>query len=659
MPDWSYQTILRPMLFRLPPESARDLSLWAMGTLARSPVGSLVIDFMGHMRPDPRLGRGRMGLRFPSAVGLGAGIDAVGIATPALARFGFGYLELGPVTARPWRQGLVERWREREEIDAPGTLNNPGAQALADRLGRDGRARVPVFARLAALPGSSDSEIVSDFRDMARVLASRVQALTLMLPPGEGDCTPSFLVEVISAVKSSAPELSLLLVVPADLASVADELWVRSARALGVVGIVIDGGLREDTGRRRFGPESAVPARSLVGRLRALWPEATLIASGGVHRPLDALQLLDAGADFVQIDSGLVYAGPGLPKRINDAVLAWEHGGEPALERRPAPKMTWFWALLMGLGMLIGSLMALGIASTRVVLPYDEQFAGLNRSELAAINPHLLRFMTHDRVSLAGVMTSLGVLYCGLSWFGIRRGLHWAMVSVLTSAFIGFLSFFLFLGFGYLDPLHAFVTVVLLQFLVMAVHADLGTADVPARPSLFNDRTWRLSLWGQLLVIVQATLFVLAGLVISVVGVTRVFVPEDLAFLHTTTEALAHAGPRLIPLVAHDRASLGGMLICSGLGFLMPTLWGYRRGERWLWWTLALAAVPGFLATSVVHLAVGYHDWKHLAPVFLGAVLMSAGLAFSYPYLCWGDTVTDETWARLRSGASNRAAHRV
>jgi hypothetical protein len=137
-----------------------------------------------------------------------------------------------------------------------------------------------------------------------------------------------------------------------------------------------------------------------------------------------------------------------------------------------------------------------------------------------------------------------------------------------------------------------------------------------------------------------------------------VFVPEDLAFMHTTAEALHRAGPRLIPVVAHDRATLGGMLICSGLGFLMPAMWGYRRGEAWLWWTLAIAAVPGFLATSVVHLAVGYHDLKHLAPVFLGSVLMGAGLALSYPYLCGGDPVTDEAWARLRAEALNRAAPR-
>src|SRR5262249_6499447 len=158
-------------------------------------------------------------------------------------------------------------------------------------------------------------------------------------------------------------------------------------------------------------------------------------------------------------------------KRANEALLSLEHSGESLQARgvERLAKMTWFWAFLMGLGMLIGSALALAIAATRVVLPYDEAFVGMTRDHIAAINPRLLGFMTHDRVSLAGVMTTLGVLYCGLSLFGIRRGAHWAAVTVLASASVGFASFFLFLGFGYLDTLHAFVTGVLFQFLLLAI----------------------------------------------------------------------------------------------------------------------------------------------------------------------------------------------
>ena len=218
-----------------------------------------------------------------------------------------------------------------------------------------------------------------------------------------------------------------------------------------------------------------------------------LIASGGVHEPGDALALRHAGADLVQADSGLVYTGPGLPKRINDVLLfettrLENHPSPPAPlpegegrnmptqasppaplpegEKRNNAEMSWFWTFLMGAGMLLGSVMALVIAATRVVLPYDEMFVNMSRDELHNVNPRLLAFMAHDRVSLAGTMVAIGVMYVGLSLFGIRRGLHWAQLSVFVSAFVGFASFFLFLGFEYFDNFHAFVTLALLQLLL-------------------------------------------------------------------------------------------------------------------------------------------------------------------------------------------------
>src|SRR5207245_2934336 len=77
-------------------------------------------------------------------------------------------------------------------------------------------------------------------------------------------------------------------------------------------------------------------------------------------------------------------------------------------------------------------------------------------------------------------------------------------------------------------------------------------------------------------------------------------------FMGTTREVLVTANPRLVPLVAHDRASFGGMLIASGIALLLPSLWGFRQGQRWLWWAFLLAALPAYAAGIGVHFAVGY-----------------------------------------------------
>ena len=237
-------------------------------------------------------------------------------------------------------------------------------------------------------------------------------------------------------------------------------------------------------------------------------------------------------------------------------------------------------------------------------------------------------------MTLAGVMIATGVLYIGLSLFGIRRGLHWAKQAVLISAFTGFLSFFLFLGFGYLDPFHAFVTAALLQLLLFGVHARLGTYTPTERPETRGNSAWRMSLWGQLLLIVHGFALLGAGAVISVIGVTQVFVHADLEFMQTTAATLSSADPRVVPLVAHDRATLGGMLLAAGWLFLLPALWGFRRGSSWLWWSSLIAGVIAYAAAIGVHYAVGYLSVKHLFPAFGGLALMLIGLVLSYPFLC-------------------------
>src|SRR5205807_6624051 len=93
------------------------------------------------------------------------------------------------------------------------------------------------------------------------------------------------------------------------------------------------------------------------------------------------------------------------------------------------------------------------------------------------------------------------------------------------------------------------------------------------------------------------------------------------------------ANPQLLPLVAHDRATFGGMLVACGLGVLLPALWGYRQGARWLWWMFLAAGASGYAAAIGVHLVVGYLNLWHLMPGLTGLIVFVIGLTLSYPYL--------------------------
>lgn len=451
--------------------------------------------------------------------------------------------------------------------------------------------------------------------------------------------------------------VSLWLAIRADLDRDQIAFVVRSALNAGCSGVLVDGRVTDsEVGGWLVGHAAFAPSRLTVIQLRERFGDALSIMAGGVHEPIEALELLDAGASLTLVDAGLVYSGPGLLKRINEAVAFDEQQKRQARrlnttsataalsesqrcdasDSRPAldlTRWTWFWTLLLGLGLLLGGLLALGIASTRVILPYDEVFVGMSRQELNLISPRLLAFMQHDRVTLAGTMLAVAVLYLSLSWHGIRRGSHWAMMTVLVSALTGFGSFFLFLGFGYFDPFHAFVTAVMFQFLLMAWSARLGPVEWTTPPNLREDWTWRLAQWGQLAFVIHAVVLIVAGTVICGVGCTTVFVQEDLEFMDVCPSDLSLANPRLIPLIAHDRASFGGMLISTGVTVLLTSLWGLRQGTRWLWWTLLLSGLPAYGLAIGVHLAVGYTSGWHLVPAYGGLALLMLGLALLWPHV--------------------------
>ncbi len=618
MPDWIYHTLNQPVLFALPARMARDLALGVMGGLAHIGPGRVAIDTLGYMHPDPRLAVEALGLRFASPIGLGATLDPSGRASQAFTRFGFGFIEVGPL-ALVARGDALSAGRDTHARAL--ILPDPGAALAVGRVlggpARRARGSVPILAALAPVT-------MSESPALAAAATGGADALILDPPAGTWDKPLAVWTRMIAdtcAVAGSTP--LLLRVRPANLDP--DLARLDAALASGIAGFVVDA-----TDDQRAGPADLPRALALTRALRARYPGIVLIASGGIGEPADALALFEAGATLIQIDAGMVFGGPGLPKRINEAVLHARVGVGGSLSRGPWPALAWPWLALLGLGMLAGAALTGVIAATRVVLPYDEALTGLTREALAAINPNLLPFMSHDRMSLAGSMLATAILYLALSVEGVRHGERWAYHVVLISAGAGFFTSFYFLGHGYFDPLHAFTSAVLLQFLIAAIRGRMGAWRLRAAPIRRETTAWRAGLWGQLLLIAHGAGLLGAGAYISYVGLTQVFVPEDLHFLATTGEALRNAGAHLVPLIAHDRAALGGMLIAAGLPFMLIPMWGFRAGQAWLWRALLAAGLAGYGVAICVHLQVGYTDPLHLAPALAGLAALLGGLGLSW-----------------------------
>lgn len=643
MPDWSYQTLFKPLLFRLPSRVSRSFTLGAMGGISRLPGGSFVIRTLGHMELSPLLERESAGLRLPSPVGLSGSVDPGGIAQKALAQFGFGFTEVGPVTVSPIRSGkpiVIEQ--SSEAIRYPDLFENDGLDAIAARMERR-EHKLPRLARLLPMPDASPEEALSQLGAMIERLArAGMDGFILDIASGNRDWRDVMAIGEGLAKLTAEAGRPFLLYVPPDLPEERLRELLNLPDACAWQGAVIgdavsaepDGAEAEDITRpsiivRKQGLHISIDQAQRIRKQRGAG--FTIIAGGGVHEPYDALQLMEAGADLILLHSGLVYSGPGLPKRINEAIIY------ETVRRGPQPEpipfwRNWGWMCLLGVGMIIGGLLAWWIGETDVLLAYDLRFLEMSVADIHRVNHHLLHFMSHDRITLAGTMISIGIVYYQLARHGQRYGLHFAKTALMTSCIVGFSSFFLYLGYGYFDPLHAMAAAVLLPMFILSLK---GNADRPSREpvNLRNDRLWRRAMWGQLCFVVLGFALTAGGIAITCVGVTDVFVRSDLAFLGTTPEALRVANPKFLSLIAHDRAGFGGALLCDALAILIIALWGIGEGKRWIWWTLLVGGAPAFYAGLSVHYGIGYIDFLHLLPVFFAVFLYAVGLILLYPYM--------------------------
>ena len=279
----------------------------------------------------------------------------------------------------------------------------------------------------------------------------------------------------------------------------------------------------------------------------------------------------------------------------------------------------------LALGLVVSGLIALFLAATGHFLPHDERYLGLTAEQLCgASGGRVVDFMIHDRAAFGGVVVAIGVIYLWLAAFPLAEGRVWAWWALLVSGGVGFASFLSYVGTGYLDTWHAAATLTILPAFVVGL---ARTRRIAARPGT-GGPSWRgVRGLGRACLLWASLGAVGAGVVISAVSVTTVFVPQDLDFMRSTRADLDALNPRLVPLIAHDRAGFGGALASAGLA--SAACCAFAPATRALTQALAIAGVAGFGPAIGVHFAIGYTDPLHLAPAAAGAALFGLGLLLS------------------------------
>jgi hypothetical protein len=228
--------------------------------------------------------------------------------------------------------------------------------------------------------------------------------------------------------------------------------------------------------------------------------------------------------------------------------------------------------------------------------------------------------MFHDRVAYGGTLVAIGMGYLWLAAFPMQARAAWTWWALVFSGGIGFLAFLTYLGQGYLDSWHGVATLFLLPVFLLGLYRS-RPVNLSFRAAWIESgqKEGVSALWGRMLLGGCAVGLILAGGTIAIFGMTTVFVPSDLRFIGLGADDLSRISHSLIPVISHDRAGFGGGL-CS-IGCLLLFMARCAQLTRSFVEIVAIMGCAGFGGAIGVHFAVGYLDFLHLLPAFLGLLL--------------------------------------
>jgi dihydroorotate dehydrogenase len=326
--------VARPLLFRLPAETAHRLVHRLLGAAEGTPVEDAMRD--RYAVADDRLRVEAFGQRFPTPVGVAAGFDKNAEIPRALAALGFGHVEVGGVTAerqegnpRPRMFRLPE---DRAILNRMG-FNNHGADAIGERLART-RVDVPLGVNIGKSKSAPADRAEEDYRYTYERVADGGDYFVVNVSspntPGLRELQRRDALERILGELQDAGAAPLLVKLSPDLPAPAVEEALSVVDDLDLDGVIATNTTtdRPDTlrGKHRVeaGGLSGDPIEERATRMVRFVAERTdvpVVGVGGVSSPADAYRKIRAGASVVQLYTALVYEGPALARRINEGLL--------------------------------------------------------------------------------------------------------------------------------------------------------------------------------------------------------------------------------------------------------------------------------------------------------------------------------------------------
>ncbi|AEF40939.1 beta/alpha barrel domain-containing protein [Hoyosella subflava] len=626
MPDYTY-VVYRPIVTRLLSATlARKLTVNAVSFQGNFVWGRRLFEFMASARPSPGVARTVMGLRFASPAGVGPHVDLDGSGLRMWRHLGAGFTVVGPVSSEQRPKGASST---RMMHSLCGILTSVADAAyvddvipqLEDGLSRNG----PVFV----------SATGPDVTAVLAKLGSRADAY--IVPNADS--------REILADWATVTDRPVLVRLPVDLSPDEALRLGEHALAAGCAGLVLSGARTHLLpGGIEHGPFLRERAAALTRLLRSHFGKNLAVVAGpGIMTPDDARAALKNGADLLALFEGLIFAGPGLPRRINTAIRASRTPQSVVLPAPPPADVSRgpHRPALAGLGIVAGLLTLVGLAGLLSSLTAPRRWlaselgaANISAAAVEKADGPLAAFIVHNRVNLAGAMVCLGLLWAWLALSPLREGKPWAWWTLLLSgsaATAGLLSAHLATLPQRTDKTAAIVAASILFFVSLILcfrslpkeQRGIGTLAKPGATAWL----WSPAGRGRALLALSGLGLVVGGLLITTVGHSAVLVPQDVKYLGVRAEDLSLVSDQLSAFIAADRLAFGAMLLAAGIAVL-PTVWcGLRPGARSLAVAVGAALAAALVPAIGIHPVIGYNDFGHLAPFIAIGLYALAGLA--------------------------------
>lgn len=349
-----YKYLIKPILFLFPPDWVHIFIVKFSALIFRLPFFAKLMSWFFVYR-HPLLEREILGVKFKNPIGLGGGFDKDGELMRVMPALGFGFMDVGSITAKPYK-GNPRPWAVRLPKDKGIIVNyglkNKGADHAVKNL-KKSKHQIPIIANIAKTNNSSihGQASIDDYLETCKKVEPYADLININIScPNTGDgvlfCEDTGLLQgLLSALQEaynqSAFKRPILLKLKPDISD--EKLW----KLLNIAGnyACVKGFIVSNLTRNRdvlpiTNPETiAQYAGGISGQAvkklstdmikkirRQTGNKYVIIGLGGVFNAADAQEKFAAGADLIQLVTGLIYEGPSVAKQINKGLVnIWQH----------------------------------------------------------------------------------------------------------------------------------------------------------------------------------------------------------------------------------------------------------------------------------------------------------------------------------------------